>query len=221
MPVSSSAQLHLLPWLLGWPAPDDRTTFAAGLHAGSAVGLGLALRPTATELARALPAAVPAAAVGYVAHDWVERRFGKPLPTAALLAGFSVALAVADRRPQQGAVTPTDLAVAGAAQVAALAPGVSRAGVTLLALRARGVRREEALRTSLVMSLPITAGAAALTVMRARRTPALVPSFLAGVASYAAGRRVRPSDRLVSGSALYRLAVAAAVAVKVSRKERT
>ncbi|MCW2614074.1 MAG: Bacitracin resistance protein BacA, partial [Frankiales bacterium] len=39
VPVSSSAQLALLPWLTGWPQPADRTGFAAGLHAGSCVGI--------------------------------------------------------------------------------------------------------------------------------------------------------------------------------------
>lgn len=222
VPVSSSAQLHLLPWLVGWPVPDDRTAFAAGLHAGSAAGIALALRPSAGELARSVPAALPAAAVGYLAHDHVEHRLGRPLPTAVLLAGFGVALAVADRRPETRSAGPADVRVAGAAQVVALAPGVSRAGVTMLALRRRGVRRPDALRTSLVLSLPVTAGAAALTAVRSGRTPPVLPSVLAGVASYVTARRVRPSARLVSGCAVYRLAVATAVVVKArQRRERS
>ncbi len=44
VPVSSSAQLVLLPWLLGWEQPADRTTFAAALHAGSCLGIAWALR---------------------------------------------------------------------------------------------------------------------------------------------------------------------------------
>jgi hypothetical protein len=44
VPVSSSAQLVLLPWLLGWTPARDRTTFAAGLHAGSCLGIAWALR---------------------------------------------------------------------------------------------------------------------------------------------------------------------------------
>lgn len=214
VPVSSSAQLQLLPWLWGWPVPDDRTTFAAGLHAGSAAGIALAVRPSPGELARCLPAALPAAAVGYLAHDQVERRLGRPLPTAVLLAAFGLALAVADRRPERHGPERADLGTAGVAQVVALAPGVSRAGITLLALRLREVRRADALRASLVLSLPVTAGAAALTAVRSGRTPPVLPSVLAGVASYATARRVRPSARLVSGSAVYRLAVAAAVVVK-------
>ncbi|TAL13260.1 MAG: undecaprenyl-diphosphate phosphatase, partial [Frankiales bacterium] len=52
VPVSSSAQLVLVPWLLGWEQPADRTAFAAGLHAGSCAGLAWALRD---ELRRLTP----------------------------------------------------------------------------------------------------------------------------------------------------------------------
>jgi undecaprenyl pyrophosphate phosphatase UppP len=184
------------------------------------VGIALAIRPTAGELIRALPASLPAAAVGLVTQDLVERRLGGPRSTAALLAGAGVALLVADRRPAARAAAPADLAAAGAAQVVALAPGVSRAGAALEALRWRQVRRDDALRTSLVLSLPVTVGAAGLTAVRSRRTPSVVPTVLAGLASYATARRVRGSSRLYSGSALYRLGLASAVAVRL-RQERT
>ena len=167
-----------------------------------------------------LPATVPAAVVGLLAQDAVERRLGRPGPTAALLAAAGVQLALVDRRGAMRSVDGSDLAAAGAAQVAALVPGVSRSGATLLALRWRQVRREDALRTSLVMSLPVTLGAAALTAARSRRTPALVPSFLAGGASYLTARRVVGSPRFYTGSALYRLGLATAVAVRL-RKEKS
>jgi undecaprenyl pyrophosphate phosphatase UppP len=101
--------------------------------------------------------------------------------------------------------------------VVALAPGVSRTGATLTALRARGVDREEALRTSLLMSLPVTLGAAGLTAVRARQLPAAVPTAVAGLTAYAAARRVRATEGFVTGSVLYRLAVATGVAVKLRR----
>jgi len=219
VPVSSSAQLHLLPWLLRWPPVDDRTTFAAGLHLGSAVGIAAALRPAPQELTGALVASVPAAAAGFLLQDVVERRLAHPGPTAALLAVAGLGLLAADRRPATRPVTRADRTAAGWAQVVALAPRVSRAGAALTALRLRRPDREQALRTSLVMSLPITAGAAALTAARSRRTPSVVPSALAAAASYTTARRVTGSRRLCSGSALYRLVLAAVVAVRV-RKEK-
>jgi undecaprenyl-diphosphatase len=165
-----------------------------------------------------LPAAIPAAAVGLLAQDLIERRLGGPRTTAVLMATAGVLLAAADRRPATRAVAAGDLTAAGASQVVALAPGVSRAGATLTAFRLRGVRREEALRTSLVMSLPVTVGAAALTAARSRRTPAALPAVVAGVASYATAHRVVGSSRLYSGTALYRLGLALAVVARL-RKE--
>jgi undecaprenyl-diphosphatase len=158
--------------------------------------------------------------VGLVAQDAVERRLGRPGPTAALLAVVGLQLAAVDRRAATRSVHGSDLAAAGAAQVTALVPGVSRSGATLLALRWRQVRREDALRTSLVMSVPITLGAAGLTAARSRRTPALLPSLLAGGASYLTARRVVGSSRFYSAAAIYRLGLATAVAIRL-RKEKS
>jgi undecaprenyl-diphosphatase len=229
LPVSSSAQLSLLPWLARWEPEEDRTRFAAGLHAGSAVGLALAMRHdvrtlTPTQVRRIVLSSAPAAVAGLLLEDVVERRLGKPKPTAALLAASAVALWLADRRPQphpphrgtEGGV----LVLAALAEVPALAPGVSRTGATLTALRARGVARDDAMTTSLLMSLPVTLGAAGLTAVRGREAPPLVPTALAGLSAYAAARRVRPSRGLVVACVAYRLGLAAAVAARLRRERR-
>jgi undecaprenyl-diphosphatase len=249
-PVSSSAQLALLPWLAGWDPPADRTRFAAGLHAGSTAGLALALREDLralrpAEVRRLALSAAPAAVAGLLLQDVVERRLGGPRRTAALMAASAAALWVADRQAESGhprtrtrdrgkgapplggaglprspAVSGRDLTTASLAQVAALAPGVSRTGITLTALRARGVEREQALRTSLLMSLPVTVGAAALTAVRGRARPPLLPTALAGVTAYAAARRAPSAQRVVAASVAYRLVVAGAVAVRRAKEDR-
>lgn len=223
VPVSSSAQLTLLPWLLRWPAPRDRTGFTAALHAGSCVGLVLALRRDLVALdrraaTRLLLTSLPAGAAGLLTQDALEARLGRPGPTSALLAGAGGLLWLADRRPQDRSVGTREAATAAVAQVVALAPGVSRTGATLTALRAGRVPREEAFRYSMLMSLPVTAGAAALSVRRAGRPPPLLPTVLAGVTAYATSAWLDTgSGRFVSGSALYRLAVASLVAVRLRR----
>ena len=248
VPVSSSAQLVLLPWLLRWEQPADRTTFAAGLHAGSCAGIAWALRrepPTPREVALVAAASVPAAVAGLLAADVVEERLGRPAQLAALLAGFGALMWWVDARAQPAhvltapdavtvppdrtvtatpgppPVTARDAAVAALAQVAALVPGVSRSGATLTALRAVGVDRGEAERFSLLMSLPVTAGAAGLTLARARTAPTgTVPGALAAaVAGALAARAVlaRPG-RPLRGAALYRLGLAAVVARRMIRE---
>lgn len=229
LPVSSSAQLSLLPYLLGWPEPAHRTAFAAALHAGSCAGIAVALRTDLTVLDRRRAAALaltclPAAVAGLLVDDAVERRLGGPGQLAGSLAGGGLLLWAADRRPQhQVAAGPRELAVAALAQVTALVPGVSRTGATLTALRLMRVERAEAARTSLLMSLPVTGGAALLPLTRSGGATlrALAPALAAGVpAAAVAGAlaatawRRRPA-RPVTVAAVYRLALAAVVAQRL------
>ena len=221
-----------MPWLLRWSTPPGRTTFAAALHAGSCAGVAWALRRDLRSLDRrttALLAAasVPAAVAGAVAADAVEERLGRPHQLAWLLAGAGVLLALADRRPAaRAAVGDGDAAAAALAQVAALVPGVSRSGAVLTALRARGVAPAAAVRFSLLLSLPITGGAAGLTLARADRAllSALGRPLLVGVpasaVSAALGTSVvlrRPGSTRVA--VLYRLGLAAGVVVRLHRRK--
>ena len=233
LPVSSSAQLTLLPWLLRWPVPASATTYAAGLHAGSCLGIGVALRREVAGLDRRtagllLASTVPAVAAGLLARDRVERTLGRPGPTAALLGAAGLALWAADRRPQTVVVVgPREAAAAALAQVLALAPGVSRFGATLTALRLLQVDRAAAQRFSLLMSLPVTAGAAGLTLLGASTGqgssradlvgPLLVGAPLAAVAGGLLAAR-GPLPGSVPLAAVYRLAVAAAVGVRLLRQ---
>lgn len=264
VPVSSSAQLVVLPWLLGWDPPPDRTTFAAALHAGSCLGIAWTLRSDLRALDRRTAvllagSCVPAALAGALAADRVEARLGRPPQLAALLAGAGMLLWAVDRRAEPSAAEPTaphrmiirtltsdppggsdgnspmifgvgprEAALAALAQVAALAPGVSRAGATLTVLRAVGVDRIAAQRFSLLMSLPVTAGAAALTLARSDRAT-LCPLALAlstgattaALAGAAAARaQQRHPGRSAAGPALYRLGLAAAIAQRLHRTRK-
>jgi undecaprenyl pyrophosphate phosphatase UppP len=97
---------------------------------------------------------------------------------------------------------------------------VSRTGATLTALRAEGVPREEALRTSLLMSLPVALGAAGLTAVRGRKAPPAVPTAVAAATAFVAARRVSATPALVRGSVAYRLGLAALVARRVRKESR-
>lgn len=232
VPVSSSAHLSLVPWLLGWPPAPARTTFAAGLHAGSCAGVLLALRPELTAMAASQQGrrtllllgatSLPAAAAGAVAADAIEARLGRPRPTAALLAGAGLLLALADRRPQVRGVGVREAALAALAQTAGLAPGVSRSGAVRTTLRLRGVRQADAARFALLMSLPITAGAALLSLARADRDQLRLLAVPLGVgapaAAVAAALAVRRVPTGLRGPALHRLALAAAVLVRAHRR---
>ncbi len=244
LPISSSAHIVLVPWLAGWDweeiDPELRKSFEVALHAGAAAALLIGQRrEIATELRgfdahRALLLALsflPAAIVGYTLERQIERRLGGARATAyGLLAGAAAMLA-ADQRPQQrgrGEATAADGLVLGIAQAAALAPGVSRNGITLAAARWRRFSRDQANLLSRTIALPIIVGATALKGVRLARRgtpPELRRSLAVGVgasfASTLASQRLIglvERDRALWPYAAYRVALAAAVLAKLGGK---
>ena len=187
MPISSSAHVAVVPYLLGWDYAeadaDLRKAFEIALHAGTAVALLIGLRDeVAGELsdrspahfARVVVASLPAALVGFALEGPIERRLGTPatIPLGMILG--ALAMGWADRSPRERAETEAGLADAvwlGIAQACALMPGVSRNGATLTAARRRRFRRVDANRLSRHVALPVIAGATLLKTARlARRT---------------------------------------------------
>lgn len=233
----------LLPWLAGWNwerlDPEMRKSFEVALHAGAAAALLIGQRQTiATELPsldgrRALVLALsflPAAALGYALERPIEQRLGGPRATALGLLAGAAAMLVADTRPQcrgREDANPADGLALGIAQAAALAPGVSRTGVTLTAARCRRFSRDEANLLSRTIALPVILGATALKGARLRRRgvqPSLRRSMAIGLgASFASTvlsqRLIRPHerDRALWPYAAYRAALAAAVLIKLGR----
>jgi len=244
LPVSSSAHIVLVPWLAGWDwetiDPELRKSFEVALHTGAAAALLLGQRRLIAEELRGFNGRralllglsfLPAAIVGYTLERPIERHLGGPRTTAyGLLAGAAAMLA-ADTRPQRrgrGDATAADGLALGIAQAAALAPGVSRNGVTLAAARWRHFSRDQANLLSRTIALPIIVGATALKGTRlARRgtTPELRRTLGLGIAasfaSTLASQRLIglvERDRALWPYAAYRAALAAAVLVKLGKE---
>jgi len=243
LPVSSSAHIVLLPWLAGWGwdelDPEYRKSFEVALHAGAAVALLIGQRQTIAEELRAFDTRralvlilsfLPAAAVGYGLERQIERRLGGPRATAFGLLAGAAAMLVADTRPQargHGDAGPADGLALGVAQAAALAPGVSRNGVTLAAARWRGFSRDQANVLSRTIALPIIVGASLLKGVRLGRrgaSPELRRSMAIGVvasfgSTLASQRLIRlvERDRALWPYAAYRTALAAAVLAKLRK----
>ena len=244
LPISSSAHIVLIPWLAGWDwdelDPELRKSFEVALHAGAAAALLIGQRQTIAEELRAFDrrrglvlvlSFLPAAAAGYGLERQIEQRLGGPRATAIGLLVGAAAMLVADSRPQlrgRGEAGPADGLALGVAQAAALAPGVSRNGVTLAAARWRGFSRDQANLLSRTIALPIIVGATALKGTRlARRgtTPEIRRSLAVGIAAsfgstLASQRLIRlvERDRALWPYAAYRIGLAAVVLAKLGRK---
>jgi undecaprenyl-diphosphatase len=127
-------------------------------------------------------ASVPAALVGLLARDAITAAFEEPLAVAAFLVVTAGLLWSAERRWSQLGTTehaahdvravaaeldalPWSRVVGvGAAQALAVLPGISRSGATIAAGMALGLSRGAAARLSFLMLLPITVGAALVTL---------------------------------------------------------
>jgi undecaprenyl-diphosphatase len=187
LPISSSGHLILVPWAADWTylQQDDEfnQTFGVALHVGTLVAivayfwrdLGRLIaawvrsahrRSISTRDERLAwfiaVATIPAALVGALGESFIAGRLGEPWQIAILLAVFGVVLWVADRRPARRpmeTLTIRDAVLIGMAQAAALAPGVSRSGITISAGRFLGLDRDAAARMSFLLLVPTTLGA--------------------------------------------------------------
>jgi undecaprenyl-diphosphatase len=100
--------------------------------------------------------------VGAIGEDWIDDNLGEPWMIAVLLIVFGLILWHADRRPQRKTLGEVRLRYGlyiGLAQALALAPGVSRSGVTISAGRYLQMDRDAAARVSFLLLVPVTFGA--------------------------------------------------------------
>ncbi|MBL0225822.1 MAG: undecaprenyl-diphosphatase UppP [Geobacteraceae bacterium] len=189
LPISSSAHLILVPWLLQWP--ESGLTFDVALHLGTFIALTIYFRRDIVEMtsaffealasrsfdtpAKRLPfliiaATVPAAVMGKLLEDPLEEIFrSNPLLIASILIVFGIILGIADiagrKRLAMNEIRPASAMTIGLLQCLALIPGVSRSGITITAGLMLGFTRESAARFSFLLSLPIVAGAALLKIV--------------------------------------------------------
>lgn len=183
LPISSSAHLVLLPWFFKFPDPG--LTFDVALHLGTLIGIvaflwrdwlrliGYFLRSLKSwNLARdhnqmlvwmVLVATIPGGLAGVLFEDFIEQRLHAPWLVACLLIIMGLILWVVDRGSRRAKgidqITWREAIGIGIAQVLALAPGVSRSGITITSGLIAGLKREEAARFSFLLATPIILGA--------------------------------------------------------------
>lgn len=244
LPISSSGHIAVVPWLAGWDHRrlDDelRKSFEVALHTGTAAALLISLRREVDDAVRGLSlrrlwqiglSFAPPAFVGYRFERPIERHFGTPPTIAAGLVIGAVAMALADRSPQERGAEDARSADAlwlGVAQACSLIPGVSRNGATLAAARWRRFTRVDANRLSRHAALPIIAGATALkgTRLHARglppgaATPFAAGALAAFVSTLGSTRLIRALERDSSllPYAVYRIALAGLIARRLVRE---
>jgi len=183
IPVSSSAHLIIVPWLLGWP--DASFAFEVLVQWGTLVGVFIFFwtdiwnissavlqglmkgRPLASVEARlgwlVVIATIPAVVLGLLFKDWFEEAFARPIFAGGLLVLTALLLTVAERFGRQRKtldhLTWPDAVIIGLWQAGAILPGISRSGATIGGAVIQGYNRIAAARFSFLMSIPALLGA--------------------------------------------------------------
>lgn len=145
---------------------------------------------------------VPAALAGFFFNHFFKELFGAPSLAAIFLIVNGLILFVGDRRHRlrsaeaggdKGksieALTVSDAVIIGVAQCAALVPGISRSGVTIVAGLGRKLSSDASAHFSFLLAAPIIGGAALLEIPKLLRriheghpvTPDLQTSIVAGI----------------------------------------
>jgi len=176
LPISSSAHLILVPWLLKWQDPG--LAFDVALHMGTLLALLIYYRDEWIAMVRSVAggqsaerrllqllivASVPGAIIGLALENQAETTFRSPMLIAIAMAVLAVLLWLFDKlSPQKrtmSEMTYWDALVIGFSQALAIIPGVSRSGATITMARAVGVERGDSANFSFLMATPIIAGA--------------------------------------------------------------
>jgi undecaprenyl-diphosphatase len=178
LPISSSGHLILPSGILGWP--EQGLAFDVAVHVGTLVAVMAYFRHDVMNMTGAwcqsifrqqhsdnsriawyvVLATIPAGLVGLMLGGLIEDHLRSTFVIAITTIVFGVVLGWSDRNASMNTKGLTQLTVSivciiGVAQALALIPGTSRSGVTISAALLCGLYREDAVRFSFLMSIPI------------------------------------------------------------------
>ncbi|MGN6390733.1 MAG: undecaprenyl-diphosphate phosphatase [Gemmatimonadales bacterium] len=201
IPVSSTGHLILASQWLG-ETGETAKTFDIFIQLGAILAivwlyrarLIRALADARTDpvsrrfLLNLLIAFLPAAIVGFLAHDAIKARLFTPMVVAiALVVGGILILVIERLRPDVRVTDVNDIRPRtalgiGLAQVLSLIPGTSRSGATIMGGYALGLSRRAATEFSFFLSIPVMFAATLYDLLKSRAalSAADVPGFAVG-----------------------------------------
>ena len=205
LPISSSAHLILVPWILGWP--DQGLAFDVAVHVGTLIAVCFYFRrkiffliwgflrslkgrpskfysPLAWQLGIAC---IPIALIGWLAHDFIATTLRSPLVIAFSTIGFGLLLFCGDKfsshKKRLTQIRWRDTIFIGLMQTLALIPGTSRSGITMTAGLALGFNRTTSAQFSFLLSIPLILMAGSYETIKMVHSPVQIywPSLLLGI----------------------------------------
>ena len=189
LPVSSTGHLIIAADWLHYPEAQ-RATFEIFIQLGAILAvywhyrrdlLDLTQRAVRDRSAReligkVLVAFVPAAAVGFLFHDWIEEHLFSVRAVAASMIAGGIVIWLVELRPRRPSVTVMEsmgwreAVWVGTAQIASLYPGVSRSAATIIGGMVAGMSRPSATQFSFYLALPTLTAASLFSLAKAAST---------------------------------------------------
>ena len=202
IPVSSTGHIILAQRWLGW-ADERANVFAIFIQLPAILAVVWLYRERVWRVIRGLftgdPAAkrftlnllvafLPAAVLGLLFEDLIDRYLFNPVTVAIalVLGGIAILIIEAQRITPRAEtvddIAPRDALKVGFAQVLSMFPGVSRSGATIMGGLVFGLSRTAAAEFSFFLAIPVMVGASALKLFKERDllTLADVPLFAIG-----------------------------------------
>ncbi len=183
LPISSSAHLYLIPWILKWDIPE---AFDVALHFGTLLAIGIFFfkdwiklivggfnqvvkkeKSTEGKLFWYIVAAtIPGGIIGYILDKYAEDFLKNPWIISIALIIMGIILYVVDKHAKKKVeyedMTFKQTFLIGLSQSLAFIPGVSRSGITMTTGRSLGIKREAVAKYSFMLSAPIVLAATVL-----------------------------------------------------------
>jgi len=204
LPVSSSAHLVLVPFLLNWKLdPTQAFVFDVLVQLGTLAAViayfwkdllaivkawlaGIRSRQPFAEANSRLGwlvilATIPAGLAGLLLKDQVEAAFSDPKLTAVMLFVTAVLLTLSEvlskKTRETSELTWLDSLIIGLFQALSIFPGISRSGATISGGLFRGLKRQDAARFAFLLAIPIMTAAGVMALKDLFSVPGLA-SFL-------------------------------------------
>lgn len=191
LPISSSAHLIIIPYLLGWK--ESGLAFDVALHFGTMMAvlviffkdwwdlfIGAIKNLKSTKKSTdgkmfwyLVIATIPAALAGFLLDDFIENIVrNKIYIIAVALAIMGVLIFAGDKWASKhykkevkfDKITLKQAIIIGISQAFAVIPGFSRSGTTILAGRLMGISKEAITKFTFLLSVPVICGATILKV---------------------------------------------------------
>lgn len=205
LPISSTGHLIVVASLLSYPPVGAfRDTFDIFIQLGAILAVVVYYARDLLKMAGKLPsdretqqfwvnvivAFIPAGIVGFLFRHWIKDVLFNPVVVAASLIVGGIIFLVVEQRPRQAQTTQLEKVsfkqalLVGLSQIAALIPGVSRSGATIIGGMLSGMDRLVATKFTFYLSIPTLGIATVYELFSAIKdgvvTSADLPAFALG-----------------------------------------